>query len=69
MLAGAGQDIALGELGDDFVNGQGGTQDTLSGGEGNNSIQADPGERDETFVLTAGILAALDALDLFDANR
>ncbi|MFM9964076.1 MAG: beta strand repeat-containing protein [Planctomycetaceae bacterium] len=60
LLGGTGNDVVLGDQGDDSLNGQSST-DTLSGGQGDDTIiEATAGEIDESFVLSAGLLSALN---------
>ena len=62
LLGGSGRDIALGDLGDDQVKGQGGTRDTIAGGEGADQVLGLASEIDESFSLPASLLGDLDAI-------
>jgi len=62
LLAGRDKDIVLGGMGDDYVKGQGGTNDTIAGGEGQDLMFESASEIDESFRLPDGLLAALDAI-------
>lgn len=59
-MSAARADILVGEQGDDIVRGRGSNADTLSGGSGSNMIFGSASEIDETFVVSAAILAQLD---------
>lgn len=59
LLGGGGRDLIAGQDGNDTIGGNAG-QDTLIGGLGDNQI-AEPAEQDEQFVLSAALLASLDA--------
>ena len=59
LLGGGGRDLIAGEDGNDTIGGNAG-QDTLIGGLGDNQI-AEPAEQNEQFVLSAALLASLDA--------
>ncbi len=61
VQAGAGQDVIRGGDGDDSINGQGGT-DTIASGQGNDIVVDPVSEIHEDFVLSATILAILDAI-------
>lgn len=56
LRGGAGNDIALGGDGNDFVDGQGGSYDTVAGGEGTDIVIAIAGELNELFQLPLNIL-------------
>lgn len=60
LLGGSGSDIALGDQGDDSVNGQGGTN-TIAGGQGDDTLLGSVSDINETFVLSAALLSALNA--------
>ena len=48
------------DAGDDLVNGQGGSRDTLSGGEGSDTVVGSTSEIDEAFMLSSDVLATLE---------
>ena len=58
LLGGAGKDILLAGNGNDVANGQGGI-DTIAGEDGNDTLVG-ANEIDESFTLSAAILASLD---------
>ncbi len=60
VQGGGGSDIILGGDGDDVINGQGGT-DIIAGNQGIDVISDPASEIDETFVLSAALLTALEA--------
>ncbi|MFM9962801.1 MAG: beta strand repeat-containing protein [Planctomycetaceae bacterium] len=60
LLGGGGSDVLLGGDGDDYINGQSGI-DTIAGNQGIDTIVDPNSEIDETFTLSAVILALLDA--------
>ncbi|MBM79627.1 MAG: hypothetical protein CMJ78_03410 [Planctomycetaceae bacterium] len=60
LLGAAGLDILLGGDGDDSVNGQGGS-DTIAGGDGDDTVVGAASEIDESFQLSAAVIATLDA--------
>ena len=62
LLAGSGKDVVLGEMGNDFVKGQGGTRDTIAGGEGTDRVFGLESEIHEAFQLSATLIAALDEI-------
>ena len=57
-----GRDVALGEMGNDFVKGQGGTLDTVAGGEGLDRLFDLEVEINEAFELPETLIAALDEI-------
>ncbi|MBM79334.1 MAG: hypothetical protein CMJ78_01915 [Planctomycetaceae bacterium] len=62
LLGGGGNDVIVGDQGDDFINGQGGA-DTVGGGEGTDARITDALDTiDETFILSAALIAELDAV-------
>lgn len=61
LLGGGGNDVILGGDGEDQINGQGGT-DTVAGNQGIDTIADPASEIDETFVLSAALLTALEAV-------
>ena len=58
---GAGNDILLGGDGNDTIAGNGST-DVIAGNQGSNSLNTDPGEVNEQYVLSAALTAALNAI-------
>ncbi len=60
LNGGGGGDVVQGDQGDDQVNGQGAT-DTISGGQGDDTLIGDPSEINESFMLSAALMAALNA--------
>jgi len=62
LLAGSGADVALGNRGDDYVKGQGGTRDTIAGGEGADLVFGLASEIDEAFRVSAALMSELDAV-------
>lgn len=65
LFGGSGADIVLGGDGDDIVRGNGSSRDTVAGNEGDGHDLAGnlAGEIREAFVLSADLLAELDALE------
>ena len=62
LLAGSGADAVLGNLGDDYVKGQGGTRDTIAGGEGSDMVFGLASEIDEAFTVSSDLMSELDAV-------
>ena len=60
LAGGSGNDIALGDQGDDQVNGQGGTN-TIAGGQGDDTLVGALTDINESFVLSAALMTALNA--------
>lgn len=60
LFGGSGSDVVLGDQGDDSVNGQGGSN-TISGGQGDDTLIGAISEINENYVLSAALLAALNA--------
>ena len=62
LLAGSGADAVMGNLGDDYVKGQGGTRDTIAGGEGSDMVFGLASEIDEAFTVSSDLMSELDAV-------
>ena len=58
-MGGSGNDIALGGDGDDYVNGQGGSRDTIAGNQGADVLVGSADEIDEQFQLTENWIDAV----------
>ena len=56
------QGAVLGNLGDDYVKGQGGTRDTIAGGEGSDMVFGLASEIDEAFTVSSDLMSELDAV-------
>ena len=54
--------MVLGNRGDDYVKGQGGTRDTIAGGEGVDLVFGSSSEIDEAFKVSAALMSDLDAV-------
>ncbi len=60
LFGGGGGDIVLGDQGDDQVNGQGATN-TIAGGQGDDTLLGAVSDINESFVLSAALMTALNA--------
>ncbi len=60
LNGGGGADVVLGDQGDDLVNGQGGSN-TISGGQGDDTLLGAISDINESYVLSAALLSALNA--------
>lgn len=61
LSGGAGNDLLLGQEGDDLIGGNSGA-DTVAGGQGTDAVKLDVADvLNEDFILTANLLAKLDA--------